>query len=251
MAGHNRWTKIKRQKEALGASKGRLFTKVIRELTVAAREGGGDPEGNARLRAAIAAAREANLPKENIERAVKRGTGEIECEAFEEISYEGYGPGGVAVLVECVTDNRNRTVGEIRHLFSKVEGRLEKSGSVSWVFERKAMLELPKEGLSEEKAMEAAIEVGAEDVVDSDDVWEVRAASTDLHAVLSGLEEKGLSPREARLAWLPRTTVKLEGDAARKVLKLISLLEDADDVQNVWANFEIDDEEMEAAMTQP
>ncbi len=246
MSGHNRWTKIKRQKEAQGASKGRLFTKVIRELTVAAREGGGDPEGNARLRAAMDAAKEANLPKDNIERAIKRGTGELEGDAFEEMSYEGYGPGGVAILVECVTDNRNRTVGEIRHLFSKGGGNLGESGSVSWMFERKTVMELSKDGLSEEAAMEAAIDVGAEDVVDLGDCYEVRADSTAFRSVLQGLEERGLAPKEARLAWIPKSAVRIEGDAAKKVLKLVSLLEESDDVQNVWANFEIDESDMEA-----
>ncbi len=248
MAGHNRWTKIKRQKQALGATKGRLFTKVIRELTVSAREGGPDPDGNPRLRAAIAAAKEANLPKENLERAIQRGTGELEGAAYEEVAYEGYGPGGVAVLVECVTDNRNRTAGEVRHLFDKGGGSLEKSGSVSWIFERKAVMEVYKERFSEEEVMEVALEVGAEDVLDGEEAWEVRAESTEFHVVLSGLEAKGLSPTEAKLAWLPKSTVKVEGDAAKGLMKMLSLLEDCDDVQNVWANYEIDDAELEAAI---
>jgi YebC/PmpR family DNA-binding regulatory protein len=245
MSGHNRWTKIKRQKEALGATKGRLFTKVIKEITIAAREGGGDPEANARLRAAIQAAKDANLPKDNIERAIKRGTGELEGQSYEEISYEGYGPAGVALMVECVTDNRNRTGGEVRHLFSKGGGNLAESGAVAWMFERKALMELPKEGLSEDEAMELAIEVGAEDVVDAGETWEVRAAASDFHAVLTALEGLGRTPKEPRLAWLPKNTVRVEGDDARKVLRLVSLLEESDDVQNVYANFDIDDEEME------
>ena len=246
MSGHNRWTKIKRQKEALGATKGALFTKVIKEITIAAREGGGDPEANARLRAAIQSAKDGNLPKDNIERAIKKGTGELEGVDYEEISYEGYGPAGIALLVECVTDNRNRTAGDVRQLFKKGGGNLAESGSVAWMFEHKALMELPKTGLSEEQAMELAIEAGAEDVVDAGEAWEVQAGSTDFHTVLTGLEGLGQQPQEARLAWLPKNTVKIAGEEARKVLRLVSLLEDCDDVQNVFANFDIDDEEMES-----
>lgn len=245
MSGHNRWTKIKRQKEALGATKGALFTKVIKEITIAAREGGGDPEANARLRAAIQAAKDGNLPKDNIERAVKKGTGELEGVDYEEIVYEGYGPAGVALLVECVTDNRNRTAGEVRFLFNKGGGNLGESGAVAWMFERKALMELSKEGLSEEAAMDLAIEAGAEEVVDVGDAWEVQAGASDFHAVLTGLEGQGHPPQGPHLAWLPKNTVKLEGEDASKVLRLVSLLEDSDDVQNVYANFDIDDEEME------
>ncbi len=245
MSGHNRWTKIKRQKEALGASKGALFTKVIKEITIAAREGGGDPEGNARLRAAIQAAKDGNLPKDNIERAVKKGTGELEGVDYEEISYEGWGSAGIALLVECVTDNRNRTAAEVRHTFTKGGGNLAESGSVAWMFEHKALMELSKEGLSEEAVMDLAIEVGAEEVVDVGDFWEVQAAASDFHTVLTGLEGQGHRPESPRLAWLPKNTVKLAGEDAKKVLRLVSLLEENEDVQNVYANFDIDDEEME------
>jgi len=247
MSGHNRWTKIKRQKEALGATKGKLFTKLIKEITIAAREGGGDPDGNARLRAAIVAAKEGNLPKDNIERAVKKGTGELEGQAYEEVAYEGYGPAGVAILVECVTDNRNRTSGEIRHMFTKGGGNLGESGSVAWMFDRKAVMELAKASLTEEQAMEAALEAGAEDVVDSGDVWEVRAEASDFHTVLKALEDRGLEPKEAKLAYLPKNTVKLEHDDVPKVMRLVEMLEDNDDVGNVWGNFEIDDADLEEA----
>jgi len=247
MSGHNRWTKIKRQKEALGATKGRLFTKVIKEITIAARDGGGDIEGNPRLRAAIQAAKDGNLPKDNIDRAIKKGTGELEGQAYEELLYEGYGPAGVAMVVECVTDNRNRTGGEVRHTFSKGGGNLAESGAVAWMFERKALMNLPKEGLSEEQAMELAIEAGAEDVEDADDVWEVKASASDFYSVLTALEAQGQSPKEPRLEWLPKNTLKVEGEDARKVLRLIETLEENDDVINVFANFDIDDDEMESA----
>ncbi|RMG17972.1 MAG: YebC/PmpR family DNA-binding transcriptional regulator [Deltaproteobacteria bacterium] len=247
MSGHNRWTKIKRQKEAMGATKGKLFSKVIKEITIAARDGGGDPAANSRLRAAIAAAKEVNLPKENIERAIKRGTGELEGQVYEEITYEGYGPGGVAFLVECVTDNRNRTAGEIRHLFTKGHGNLGETGSVNWLFERKAVMGIPKAHCNEEQAMELALEVGAEDVVDQGEVWELRADAADFHGVFTALEEKGIEAKEPHLAWVPKNTVRVEGEDAKKVLKLVELLEGSDDVQNVFANYEIDDAEIEAA----
>ena len=246
MSGHNRWTKIKRQKEAMGATKGKLFSKVIKEITIAARDGGGDPGANPRLRAAIAAAKEVNLPKDNIERAIKRGTGELEGQVYEEITYEGYGPGGVAFLVECVTDNRNRTAAEVRHLFTKGAGNLGETGSVNWMFERKAVMSIPKEGLDEEAAMELALEVGAEDVVDQGDAWELRADASDFHTLFTGLEAKGIEPRDPHLAWIPKNTVRVEGEDARKVLKLVELLDNCDDVQHVFANYDIDDAEIEA-----
>ena len=245
MSGHSKWATIKRKKGAADAKRGKVFTKWIKEITIAAREGGGDVEGNARLRAAIQAAKDGNLPKDNIERAIAKGTGELEGQAYEEIAYEGYGPAGVALMVECVTDNRNRTGGDVRHIFTKGGGNLAESGAVAGMFERKALMELPKEGLSEEQAMELAIEAGAEDVVDAEDTWEVQAAATDFHTVLTGLEGLGHPPKEPRLEWVPKTPVKVEGDDAGKVLRLVSLLEDSDDVQNVFGNFDIDDEEME------
>ncbi len=247
MSGHNRWTKIKRQKEAMGASKGKLFTKVTKEITVAARIGGGDPVANARLRSAVLAAREANMPSENIARAIKKGTGELEGTHYEEVTYEGYAPGGVAVLVECLTDNRHRTAADIRANFSKGGGNLAAEGSVGWLFHRKGSIHL-KPGPSEDRVMEAALDVGADDVVVlGPDGFEVRTEAAALHTVAAALEAKGLAVGEQRTVFLPANTIRVEGDAARRVLKLLELLEDNDDVQNVWANYEMDDAVLAAA----
>ncbi|MGI5863906.1 MAG: YebC/PmpR family DNA-binding transcriptional regulator [Myxococcales bacterium] len=244
MSGHNRWTKIKRKKEAMGASKGKLFTKLIKEITVAARLGGGDPAGNARLRSALAAAREANMPSDTITRAIKKGTGELEGVSYEEVTYEGYGPGGVAVLVECMTDNRNRTAGEVRSTFAKGGGNMGESGSVSWMFERKGVISIPK--ADEDALMEAALEAGALDVINNgDDGFEVRTEANDVHKIADALEKKGFKPGEAKATYLPQNTIKLDAEKAPKMLKLMDLLEDNDDVQNVYANFEIDEALME------
>lgn len=246
MSGHNRWSKLKRYKAAMGASKGKLYSKLIKELTVAARLGGGNPDGNARLRVAILAAREANMPNDNIQRAIKKGTGELEGESYEEIVYEGYGPGGVAVLVECLTDNRNRTASDMRSMFSKEDGNLGAEGSVNWMFHKKGLITV-KPGPSEDEVMEKAIEAGAEDVFDhGPDGFEVRTAPVDLHAVAASLEQAGLKVGEQKWTYLPQNTVRIEGDNARKMLKLMELLEDNDDVQNVHANFEMDDALMES-----
>jgi YebC/PmpR family DNA-binding regulatory protein len=241
MSGHNRWTKIKRKKAAAGAAKGNLFTKLIKEITVAARLGGGDPAHNARLRAAMLAAREANMPTDNIQRAIKKGTGELAGVSYEEITYEGYGPGGVALLVECLTDNRNRTAGDVRATLSKGGGNLASDGAVSWMFQKKGSIAV-KSGPSEDRVMESAIDAGAEDVINQgEDGFEVRTAPQDLHAVAAALEKTGLKPGEQKWIFVPQNTVRLEGDAARRMLKLMELLEENDDVQNVHANFEIDD----------
>jgi len=247
MSGHNRWTKIKRQKEAMGASKGKLFTKLIKEITVSARLGGGDPAGNARLRAAVLAAREANMPSDNITRAIKKGTGELEGAHYEEVTYEGYAPGGVAVRVECLTDNRHRTAGDVRANFSKGGGNLAAEGSVAWLFHRKGAIQV-KHGPTEEQVMEAALEAGAEDVVSlGADGFEVRTDPHGLHTVAAALEKAGLPVGEQRTVFLPQNTVRVEGDTARRVLRLLELLEDNDDVQNVWANYEMDDAVLAAA----
>jgi YebC/PmpR family DNA-binding regulatory protein len=245
MSGHNRWSKIKRQKAAMGATKGKLYTKIIKEITVSARMGGGDPDGNARLRAAINAAREANMPNDTIVRAVKKGTGELESVNYEEIVYEGYGPGGVAVMVECLTDNRNRTAGDVRSTFTKGGGNLGTEGSVGWMFHKKGLITV-KPGPTEDQVMEKAIDAGAEDVVNlGADGFEVRTEPVQLHAVAESLEKAGLKLGEQRWSYLPQNTVKLDGDAARKMLKLMELLEDNDDVQNVHANFEMDEKLLE------
>ncbi len=245
MSGHNRWTKIKRKKEAHGAAKGKLFTKLIKEITVSARMGGGDPDGNARLRAAVDAAKEANMPQDNVTRAVKKGTGELEGVSYEEVAYEGYGPGGVAMIVECLTDNRNRTAGDVRSTFAKGGGNLAAEGSVAWNFERRGVVEV-KPGPTEDEVVEAAIDAGAEDVVNHGaEGFEVRTHPNDLHAVRAALEKK-LRLGSTRVTFVPKETVKLhDPEKARSMLRLMNLLEDLDDVQNVHANFEIDDELME------
>lgn len=246
MSGHNRWTKIKRHKAAVGAAKGRLYTKLIKELTVSARMGGGDPAGNARLRTALALARDANMPRDTIERAVKKGTGELEGAHYEEITYEGYGPGGVAMLVECLTDNTNRTAGDVRSNFSKHGGNLAAQGAVKFVFQRRGIIEV-KPGPTEDRVLEVALEAGAEDMVpQGEDGFEVRTEPGQLHAVVETLEAAGLALGEQKWVWLPTTTVKVEGDNAKLLLKLIDLLEENDDVQHVFANFEIDDAELAA-----
>jgi YebC/PmpR family DNA-binding regulatory protein len=230
----------------MGVSKGKLYTKLIKELTVSARLGGGSPESNARLRVAILAAREANMPNDNIQRAIKKGTGELEGESYEEIVYEGYGPGGVAVLVECLTDNRNRTASDMRSMFSKEGGNLGAEGSVNWMFHKKGLITV-KPGPSEDEVMEKAIEAGAEDVLNQGpDGFEVRTAPADLHAVAASLEQSGLKLGEQKWTYLPQNTVRIEGDNAKKMLKLMELLEDNDDVQHVHANFEMDDALMES-----
>ena len=245
MSGHNRWSKIKRQKEAMGASKGKLFTKLIKEITVAARLGGGDPGGNARLRSAMLAAREANMPGDTITRAVKKGTGELEGVHYDEVTYEGYAPGGVAVLVECLTDNRHRTAGDVRATFSKGGGNLAAEGAVAWNFHRKRSIAV-KPGPSEDRVMEAALEAGADDVLaQGTDGFEVRTDPAHLHQVSVALERSGLRLGEQRWVYLPENTVKVEGEAARKVVKLLESLEDNDDVQNVRANADISERELE------
>ncbi len=247
MSGHNRWTKIKHKKAAAGAAKGKLFTKLIKEITVAARAGGGDPAGNARLRTAVDAAKEANMPADNITRAVKKGTGELEGVSYEEVTYEGYGPGGVAVIVECLTDNRNRTAGDVRTSFSKGGGNLAAEGAVAWNFERRGVVEV-KPGPSEDQVMEAAIEGGAEDVVSQGaEGFEVRTTPHDLGAVAAALEARKLALGSRKVTYVPKETVKLaDPDKARAVLRLMDLLDDLDDVQSVHANFEIDDKLLES-----
>jgi YebC/PmpR family DNA-binding regulatory protein len=242
MSGHNRWTKIKHKKAAQGAAKGKLFTKLIKEITVAARMGGADPAGNARLRAAIDAAKEANMPSENITRAVKKGTGELEGVNYEEVTYEGYGPGGVAMIVSCLTDNRNRTAGDVRTCFSKGGGNLAAEGAVSWNFERCGVVEV-KPGPSEDQVMEAAIDGGAEDVVSHGaDGFEVRTHPNDLHTVAAALEARKWALGARRITFLPKETLRVtDPDKARHLLKLIGELEDLEDVQDVYANYEIDD----------
>ncbi|ADU97077.1 YebC/PmpR family DNA-binding transcriptional regulator [Thermovibrio ammonificans] len=247
MAGHSKWANIRHRKAAQDAKRGKIYTKLAREITVAAREGGGDPETNPRLRAAIERARKFNMPKENIERAIKRGTGEIAGEAYEEVTYEGYGPGGVAIIVKCLTDNRNRTASEVRHAFSKHGGNLGTSGCVSWMFERKGVITVPADKFDEETVMLAAIDAGADDVVREDDKFVIYTQPTELEAVRKGLLDAGIEVEEAKLDLIPTTTTRVEGETAQKVLKLLMALEDLDDVQEVYSNFDMPEEVMNNA----
>ena len=246
MSGHNRWSKIKRKKEAHGAAKGKLFSKLIKEITVAARMGGGDPTGNARLRAAMDLAKESNMPAENIVRAVKKGTGELEGVHYEEVHYEGYGPGGVALIIECLTDNRNRTATDVRTALTKGGGHMAAEGAVAWSFERRGVIEV-KPGPSEDQVTEAAILAGAEDVVSHGaDGFEVDTHPNDLHGVAEALMGRGLRLGARKLTFVPKDTVKLsDPDKASRMLRLMELLEDQEDVQSVHANFEIEDQLMD------
>jgi YebC/PmpR family DNA-binding regulatory protein len=245
MSGHSKWSTIKRKKGAADAKRGKLFTKLIREIATAARMGGGDPTANPRLRLAIDKARMANMPKDNIERAIKKGIGGGEGEAWEEAAYEGYGPGGTAVYVEVLTDNRNRTVGEVRHVFSRYGGNLGASGCVSYLFQRKGLIQLERQGVDGDALLEAALEAGAEDVVEGTDTVDVVTGFAEFEAVKRGLEERGFRPVTAHVTMEPTTTVRLEGRAAETMLQLHDALEDLDDVQSVNANFDIADDEME------
>lgn len=247
MSGHSKWHTIKHKKSLLDARRGKLFTKIIKELTVAARLGGGDPEANPRLRKAIAEAKSANMPNDTIERAIKRGTGEIEGTSYEEVTYEGYGPGGVAVLIHAMTDNRNRTVAELRHLFSKMGGKLGETGSVAWIFERKGYIVVDKAAMPEERLFELAIEAGAEDLRDDEDSFEIITDPDNFDQVLAAVKQAGIEPQVAEVSMVPQTYVKLEGQDARQMVKLMEALEDHDDVQKVFANFDISEQEMIAA----
>ena len=245
MSGHSKWHTIKHKKGALDAKRGKLFTKLIKELTVAARTGGGDPEANARLRKAVSDAKAGNMPNDTIARAIRRGTGEEEGVNYDEITYEGTGPGGVAIIVEAMTDNRNRTVAEIRHAFSKYGGNLGVSGSQSWNFEKKGYIVIEKAAKSEDELFEVVTEAGAEDLRDDEDNFEVITAPENFDAVHEALKKSGVEPQVAEVEMVPKSYVKLEGADARQMLKLMEILEDHDDVQKVSANFDIDEAEME------
>jgi len=239
MSGHSKWSTIKRKKGAADAKRGKIFTKLIKEITVAARIGGGDADGNPRLRAAMNAARAANMPGDNIDRAIKKGTGELEGVQYEEAVYEGYGPGGVALLVEALTDNKNRTVSEVRHLFSKHNGSL--GASVAWMFTKVGVVEVEREGTEEDRLMEQVLELGGEDVQEGEDVFEVHTAAADLDTVAEGLRAAGFKVETAEIQMNAQNTVKVEGRDAEVLMKLVGALEDHEDVQNVWGNFDIDD----------
>jgi YebC/PmpR family DNA-binding regulatory protein len=246
MSGHSKWSTIKRKKGAIDSKRGKIFTKLIKEITLAARLGGGDIEGNARLRSAVLAAKEENMPKDNIDRAIKKGTGELAGgAAYEEVTYEGYGPAGVAVIVEVMTDNKNRTVAEIRHIFSKHGGNLGENGCVAWMFDKKGSIVLDKKTVAEDELMEVGLEAGADDVRDQGTEWEVVTEPAAFEAVKKAIEQKGWKYLEARVGMIPQTTIKLEAGKAEQMLRLMEKLEDNDDVQNVYANFDISDEVME------
>jgi YebC/PmpR family DNA-binding regulatory protein len=246
MSGHSKWSTIKHKKGATDAKRGRIFTRLIKEITVAARMGGGDPDGNPRLRAAITSAKTENMPKDNITRAIKKGTGEIEGAVYDEILYEGYGPGGVAVLVECMTDNRNRTVADVRHFFAKNNGNLGASGCVGWMFDKKGLLQVEKEGMTEEELMDLALEAGAEDVVEEDDEFQVITSPESFDEVYNVLESKKVKFIEAAITRIPQNSVEVTDEKiAISLLKLLESLEDHDDVQKVHANFDIDSDLME------
>jgi len=248
MSGHSKWAGIKHKKALVDAKKGKLFSKLARAITVAAREGGGDPENNAALAQAIVKAKDANMPSENIERAIKKGIGAgSEAESYQHLTYEGYGPSGVAVYVTALSDNRNRTAADIRHIFDRGGGKLGSDGSVSWMFERKGVIFVDKTACDEEQLMLVAIEAGAEDVLSEGDAYEIRCAVADFMSVRKKLEEAGIPYSSAELTMIPKTTVSIEDEAeARKTLRLLDALEDYDDVQEVYANFDIPDDVMRA-----
>jgi YebC/PmpR family DNA-binding regulatory protein len=249
MSGHSKWSTIKHKKAATDARRGKLFSKLLKEITVAARVGGGDPKGNPRLRAAILEARSNSVPNDNIDRAVKKGTGELEAEVYEEVIYEGYGPGGVAILVEAATDNRNRTTGEIRHTFARNGGSLGEAGCVAWMFHRRGYFAIPRDGknaMDEEKFMELALELGADDVSIEEDVYEIYTPMEDFLATQEELERRGISMAAKELAMVPQTTIDVPHDKINQVLRLMEALEDHDDAQKVWANLNIDEKILEA-----
>jgi YebC/PmpR family DNA-binding regulatory protein len=245
MSGHSKWATIKHKKAALDAKRGKTFTRLIKEIMIAARTGG-DPEANARLRTAIAAAKAVSMPADNIKRAVMRGTGELEGGQIDEIQYEGYGPGGAAVLVGVATDNKNRTVSEIRHMFSKNGGNMGELGSVAWMFERKSQIFIDGEAATEDQLMTLVLDAGADDLRDQGGTWEILSAPEAHEAVLQALEKAGIKAESAEIAMVPKNTVKLEGKNAQAMLRLYDALEEHDDVQNVYGNYEIDEAEVEA-----
>jgi YebC/PmpR family DNA-binding regulatory protein len=246
MSGHSKWATIKHKKGALDAKRGKIFTRLIKEIMVAAKAGGGDPDGNPRLRGAVVAAKAENMPNDNIARAIKRGTGEIEGAQYEEITYEGYGPGGVAVIIDVLTDNRNRAVSEIRHAFSKNGGNLGESGSVAFMFSKKGVILIAKEAAGEDKLTEIVLDAGAEDLADHGEYWEITTAPTDFNAVKDALTAAGIKPENAEVTMVPSTYTKLEGSQAAAMMRLLETIEDLDDAQNVYSNFDMDEESLAA-----
>ena len=246
MSGHSKWHTIKHKKGAADAKRGKIFTRLIKELTVAARSGGGDPDMNPRLRTIVAEAKANNMPRENIERAIRRGTGEEPGVSYEEIMYEGYGPGGVALMIQTLTDNKNRTVGEIRFLLGKYNGNLAAENSVAWMFSRKGQIVVERAGVDEEKLLNAVLEAGADDMNEDGGVFEIISAPESFEAVRDAVKAAGVEPASAEIAMVPQNYFKLTGNEAKTMLKLFEAVDDHDDVQHVWANFDIEEKEIEA-----
>ena len=246
MSGHSKWASIKHKKGAIDAKRGKIFTKLIKELTVAARIGGGDPNGNARLRSAIASAKAENMPRDNIDRAIKKGTGELEGVNYEEVSYEAYGPGGVAILISCLTDNKNRTVADLKHIFDRHGGTLGEPGSVSWIFVKKGLIVFDQDKAEEEEIMEIALDAGAEDVRQSGAQFEVVMGTADFEKVKKAFDDAKLPYSLSEVTMIPQNTIRLEGKKAEQMLNLMEALEDNDDINHVYANFDIPDEVIEA-----
>jgi len=248
MSGHSKWHTIKHKKGAADAKRGKIFTRIIKELTVAARNGGGDADSNPRLRTIIAEAKSVNMPADNIKRAIQRGTGELPGVSYDEITYEAYGPGGAAIMIEVLTDNKNRTVGEMRHTLSKNGGNLGESNSVAWMFEKKGYIVVEKSKVDEEKLLSVAIDAGADDVRDDGESWEVVSSPESYPAVLDAVKGMSIEPAAAEIALLPKNYVKLEGKAAQQMIKLMEILEEHEDTKKVWSNADIEEKEIEASL---
>lgn len=248
MSGHSKWHTIKHKKGAADAKRGKIFTRIIKEITVAARTGGGDPDSNPRLRTIVAEAKSVNMPADNIKKAIQRGTGELPGQSYEEVTYEGYGPGGAAVIIDVLTDNRNRTVSELRHLLSKHGGNLGETNSVAWMFDKRGYIVVDKTRAEEDALMAAALEAGADDMRDDGDSWEVLTAPTAYEAVLEAVKGLGIEPDAAEVTMLPQNYVKLEGKTAQQMVRLMDVLDDHDDVRKVWSNFDIEEKEIEASL---
>jgi YebC/PmpR family DNA-binding regulatory protein len=248
MSGHSKWATIKHKKAATDAKRGKMFTKVIREITIAARIGGGDPDTNPRLRSAMLAAKSENMPNDNVERAILRGTGGLEGETLDEVTFEGYGPGGVGILIQTVTSNRNRTVSEMRHALGKNGGNMAESGAVGWMFSRKGEITVAKEKAGEEKMMSIVLDAGADDLQDDGSAWSVITPPETFEKVRDALTAAGITPDAAEVGWVPQNYIKLAGTQAQQMLRLMESLEDHDDVQHVYANFDVDEKEIQAAV---
>ena len=248
MSGHSKWASIKHKKGALDAKRGKIFTRLIKELTIAARNGGGDPDMNPRLRSVIADAKAANMPADNIKRAIRKGTGEEPGVSYEEAQYEAYGPGGAAVIIEVLTDNKNRTVGELRHMLEKHGGNLASTNAVAWMFNKKGYIVVEKSKADEEKLLGAVLEAGADDMQDDDDNWEVLSAPEAFQAVRDAVKQLGIEPASAQVSMIPQNLVMLEGKVAQQMLRLMEALDDRDAVQPVWSNFDVSEQEIEASL---